>query len=87
MAHLLCKLRGVKFAEIEQILNNDTKKHAQEGLYLKHLWQNADDENEVLFLFLIDDLDHVKKFINRVHGEALKADTNVNLPEVVFLKD
>lgn len=87
MAHLLCKLRNVTFVEIEQILKADAAQHAQEGLFLKYLWQNADDENEVLFLFFVDDLDHAKKFINKVHGEALTANPNVNLPEVVFLED
>ena len=51
MSHILARLRNVKFDLIESVLKADAPQHAKEGLFLKHLWQNADDSNEVLFLF------------------------------------
>jgi len=44
MSHLLARLRGVKYENIREILLNDAKDHAKEGLFLEHLWQNDDDQ-------------------------------------------
>jgi len=86
MSHILARLRNVKFDLIESVLKADAPQHAKEGLFLKHLWQNADDSNEVLFLFQTEDLDRARRFIDRVHGEALKKDPHANLPQMTFLK-
>jgi len=85
MSHLLARLRGVKYENIREILLNDAKDHAKEGLFLEHLWQNDDDQEEVLFLFRCSDLDHVKKFIIRVHNQALKENPYANLPVITYL--
>lgn len=87
MAHMLARLKNVKLEIIKEILTKDAVEHAKEGLYLEHLWQNADDQNEVLFLFRITDLNHVKQFIDRVHSEALKEDPDANLPQMIYLKE
>jgi hypothetical protein len=49
MAHILAKIEGVKVTDIKDQLVSDMTKHAEHGLYLKHVWQNADDKNEVFF--------------------------------------
>ncbi len=86
MSHVLAKLKGVKLADIEKALKEDAKVHANEGLFLEHLWQNDDDENEVLFLFRADDLSHAKHYIKKVHSKALVENPDVNLPQMVFLE-
>jgi len=86
MAHLLARLKNVKLEIIKDILTKDAAEHAKEGLYLEHLWQNADDQNEVLFLFRTTDLNHAKQFIDRVHSQALKQDSKANLPQMTFLE-
>ena len=87
MAHMLAKLRGVKIEVIKQVLAQDAPQHAREGLYLEHLWQNADDADEVQFIFRATDLDHAKQFINRVHTQALKENPDANLPHMTFLEE
>jgi hypothetical protein len=87
MAHVLAKLRGVKAEVIKQVLAQDAPQHAREGLYLEHLWQNADDADEVQFIFRATDLDHAKQFINRVHTQALKENPDANLPHMTFLEE
>ena len=87
MAHMLAKLRGVRLADIGKILRADASKHAEQGLYLEHLWQNADDLEEVLFLFRTKDLSHAKIFIDKVHTQALKENPNANLPQMTFLEE
>lgn len=72
MAHILAKLRAVGAEEIKKVLQADTSKHAEQGLYLEHIWQNADEADEVSFLFRTDDLQRARQFIEQVHAQARK---------------
>jgi hypothetical protein len=85
MPYLLARLRNVPFATIEEILENDKEFHAENNMFLEHLWQNADDINEVLFLFKISDIEKTKALINELHSEALAHDSRANLPEMTYL--
>lgn len=51
------------------------------------LWQNAADPGEVVFLFRIDDLEHAKQFIEKVHGEALRQNPGATLSQMTFLDE
>jgi hypothetical protein len=84
--HILARLKGVKFDDIEKILKADAAKHAEKGLYLQHLWQNIDNPNEVVFLFKTDDIARAKRFIQGEHENALKINANANLPVMIFLE-
>lgn len=86
MPHMLARLRDVPYADIERILRADAPQHAEQGLRLEHLWQNADDPDEVLFLFRVDDLGVAKRFIDRAHGEALDKVADARLPVMTFLE-
>ena len=86
MPHILANLRGVKFEDIKKLLKEHAPIHAKEGLYLEYLWQNADDKNEVIFLFRANDLNHAKQFIKKVHAQALKENPKANLPKMTFLE-
>lgn len=72
--------------EIKSVLKADTSRHAAQGLILRHIWRNADDPDEILFIFTTADLGQARKFIETAHGEALKENPNANLPEMLFLK-
>ena len=87
MAHMLAKLRGVKAEDIKKVLHADASGHAEQGFYLEHLWQNADDSEEVLFLFRVDDLSHAKRFIEEAHMQSRKIDPRGNLPHMTFLEE
>ncbi|HEU0137122.1 MAG TPA: hypothetical protein VFQ50_07520 [Flavobacterium sp.] len=86
MPHLLATLRGVKPDVIKEVLESDAAFHAEKGIYLEHLWQNADDDNEVLFLFKIDNIDKTRQLINGLHEGALKSNPHANLPTMKYLK-
>jgi hypothetical protein len=77
----------VKLDVIAGVLQRDAAQHAAEGLTLEHLWQNADDAGEVLFLFRLTDLERARRFIDRVHGEARRQDPHANLPQMIYLAD
>ncbi len=85
MAHVLARLRGVKLDEIELVLLSDAAEHAERGMTLEHLWQNADDQEEVLFLFQADDLNQAREYIAELHEQAKKAFPGMPLPVILFL--
>ena len=86
MAYVLAKLRNVKLEVIKEILTKDAAEHAKEGLFLEHLWQNINDQNEVLFLFRTTDLNHARKYIDQLHSHALQQDPKANLPTMTYLE-
>lgn len=86
MSHLLAKLSNVPFNTIKEILEKDKAFHTSKGMHLEHLWQNADDENEILFLFKIDSIENTKKLIENLHQEALTQNPEANLPLMTYLK-
>ena len=87
MSHILARLKGVNVEDIKKVLKADAPQHAEQGLYLEHLWQNVDDSEEVVFLFGIENLIKAKEFINRVHTEALAKNPQANLPYMTFLEE
>lgn len=86
MDHILARIRGVKLEDVKSALKVDVLKHAEQGLVLRHVWRNADESDEILFIFTTRDLDRARKFIERTHAQARKENPDVTLPEVVFLK-
>jgi len=87
MAHMLAKLTGIKAEVVKGILKTQARGHAEQGLYLEHLWQNADDPDEVLFLFKVEDLNHAKEFIRWAHEQSREVDPNGKLPQMTFLEE
>ncbi|AIF82651.1 hypothetical protein NTE_00570 [Candidatus Nitrososphaera evergladensis SR1] len=87
MAHVLAKLRDVKFEDVKNMLKADMLKHGEQGLYLKHVWRNADDSGEVLFIFQTNDLSRARKYIESIHAQVLKENPQANLPKMTYLDD
>jgi len=87
MAHILARLRRVKAEDIKEVLRADAARHAGQGLYLEHLWQNVDDPEEVLFLFRTDDLRRAKQFVETVHEQALNENPRISVPQMTFLEE
>lgn len=85
MAHILNKLSGVNVADVKRQLMIDAEAHASQGMYLEHLWTNADNPDEVYFLFRVNDLEQCKLLVERVHAEAKRANPDVRLPEKLYL--
>ena len=63
MAHVLAQLRNVEFSVIKNLLKEHAPMHAQEGMYLEHIWKNTDDPKEILFLFKTDNLAHARQYV------------------------
>lgn len=87
MPHLLATLRNTPFEIIKDVLEKDKAFHAVQGMYLEHLWKNVDDENEVLFLFKIDNIENTKSLIQKLHSETLSHNPDAILPKMTYLED
>lgn len=86
MPHLFATLKNVALEITQEVLEEDEAFHNSQGMYLEHLWQNADDENEVMFLFQIDDVEKTRTLIHKLHSDALAQDRESNLPSMIYLK-
>ena len=72
--------------DIKSVLKADEADHAKQGLILRHIWRNADDPDEIVFIITAADLDRARKFIETAHRQVLKENPNANLPQMLFLK-
>ena len=87
MPHILARLKGVNLEDIKKALEADAPQHAEQGLFLEHLWQNDDDSEEIVLLFRIENIGKAKEFINKVHTEAIAKNPQANLPYMTFLEE
>jgi muconolactone delta-isomerase len=86
MDHILARIKGAKMEDVKSMLKADASKHAEQGLILRHIWRNADDPEEILFIFTTPDLNRVRKSIEMMQAETLKENPNANLPQMLFLR-
>jgi len=84
MAHILNKLTGVKLEDVKKQLEADAPSHAEQVMYLEHIWTNADNPDEIFFLFRVDDLNRCKQLVKNVYAEARKENPETK-PEKIFL--
>jgi hypothetical protein len=87
MAHVLASLRGAPLANVRQQLEKDAVSHAAQGMVLEHLWQNAEDPAEVLFLFRVASLEQCRQRMKAIHAQALQENPGAPLPQLTFLQD
>lgn len=87
MGHILGRLSGIKLEVLKDLLLKDAEFHRSEGLYLEYIWKNDDKQDEVLFLFRTDDLQHSKELIGSLHKDALATDPKAILPLMTFLAE
>ncbi len=87
MAHILNKLTGVELEDVKKQLETDAAIHAEQGMYLEHLWTNADHPSEIFFLFRVDDLNRCKQLVEKIYTETRKENPGSNLPRKVYLEE
>jgi hypothetical protein len=87
MAHVFARLRGIQLEDLELVLLADAAEHAERGMNLEHLWRNADDVEEVLFLFSADDLAKARAYINEMLNQAMSAFPDLPKPSITYLQN
>ena len=86
MDHIMARIKGAKMDEIKSALRADAAEHAKQGLTLRHVWRNADDPEEIVFIFTAADLGRARKFIEDAHEHVRKQNPSATLPQMLFLK-
>lgn len=86
MDHILARIKGAKLEEVKAALKADAAARAEEGIILRHVWRNADDPSEILYIFTAANLELARKHIERQHEHARSTDQNAILPHMLYLK-
>lgn len=60
---LFCRNRVADFETWWAIFETHSNAHREAGLHLQHLWINADNPDEVFFLFSVDDRTRAEGFL------------------------
>jgi hypothetical protein len=84
MGHILARIKGAKMEDVKSMLKADASKHVEQGLILRHIWRNADDPDEILFIFTTPDLNRARKSIEMMQAETLKENPMQICPKCCF---
>ena len=61
---LICRNRVADYDQWWRVFESHADAHKEAGLSLRGVWRNADDANEVFFLFDVDDRTKAQAFID-----------------------
>jgi len=87
MMHMLIRHKVADFAKWKPVYDAHLSSRQKAGLKEEHLFRNADDPNEVLLLFSVEDLDKAKTFIASDDlRQAMEKAGVSDKPDVYFLK-
>jgi len=86
MDHILARVKGVPMDEIKNVLRADAAAHAREGMQLRHVWRNADDPEEIIFIFTAADMNRAREYIESMHRHVRTEKPSAILPQMLFLK-
>jgi hypothetical protein len=85
--HMLVRHKVADFAKWKPVYDAHTLARDKAGLKEEHLFRNAEDPNEVLLLFSVEDVDKAKAFAASDDlREAMKKAGVSDKPDVYFLK-
>jgi hypothetical protein len=87
MMHMLVRHKVSDFAKWKPVYDAYLSARQKAGLKEKQLFRNADDRNEVLLLFLVEDLDKAKVFTASDDlRQAMEKAGVSDKPDVYFLE-
>ena len=85
--HLLVRYKVFDFAKWKSDYDADLSARQKAGLKEEHLFRNADDSNEVLLLFSVEDVDKAKAFTASDDlRQAMEKAGVSDKPDVYFLR-
>jgi hypothetical protein len=85
MAHILATLHGLEKDVVEELLHDHKYQHELDCIHLEHLWGNALDDEEVIFLFKTDNVEKAKQALDKIHQECMRHNPEIEAPEIVYL--
>lgn len=87
MRYMLCRNRVRNFAAWRRVFDSHGSAHRAAGLHLLHLWRELGDEDNVRFLFRVDDLKLAQAFVTDPAGAEVGREAGVVDGEIWFLDD
>ena len=84
---MLARLKDGKIEDVKAVLEALTLPITQSKGYIWNICGGMLMIRKYLFLFRIDDPILAKRFVRKVHAEALKEDPTVNLPLMTYLEE
>ena len=88
MIHMLVRSKVTDFDKWKPVYDAHLPARQKAGLKEEHLFRNADDPNEVILLFSVEDIDKAKAFAASDDlRQAMQRAGVSDKPDVYFLKD
>ena len=85
--HMLVRHKVADFAKWKPVYDAHLPARQTAGLKEEHLFRNAEDPNEVLLLFSMEDIDKAKAFAaSDTLREAMKKSGVTDKPDLYFLR-
>ena len=85
--HMLIRHKVADFAKWNRVYDAHLSARQSAGLKEEHLFRNADDPNEVLLLFSVEDIDKAKAFtVSDDLRQAMEKAGVSDKPDFYFLK-
>lgn len=84
---LLGKNRVADFDAWWAVFRSHAEAHRAAGLHLRNLWRNADDPNEVFFLFQADDRIKAQSFMSTPEAAASATESGVMEGSYSFVEE
>jgi hypothetical protein len=84
---MLCRNRVRDFPVWKRVFNSHTEAHRAAGLHLLHLWRTVGDENDVVFLFGVEDHARAQAFVTDPSAAETGRKAGVVNGEIRFLDD
>lgn len=86
MMVMLCRNRVADFTKWKSVFNSHAAAHRDAGLYLRGLWQDLEDSNNVFFIFEVKSLEKARAFISDPAAAEVGKTSGVQDGEYHFLK-
>jgi hypothetical protein len=84
---LLCRNKVTDFNTWWAVFESYRETHEAADLFLEHLWQNADDPNEIFFLFSVEDRARAVAFVNVPESEEAGRKADVINGDFYFIEE
>jgi hypothetical protein len=88
MTYMLCKHRVHDFERWHKIFASHAEAQRKSGLHLLYLLRATNDQNQIVYLFKVDDMDVAKAFTQAPEAtEAGEQSGVIGKPEIILLND
>jgi len=69
----------------KSMMESHREGHVESGLHFQQVWSNADNPNEIFFLFRVDDLNKAKSSLKEAGALDKEKQQRGEMPELLFL--